>query len=161
MLILPEPGVRQRLDNARLITAGTAVGHWGQGQAQGQVLPTAAGAAGGMLLVLSFFPAAWSNHTSLQTVVEAESWGMKGFQNLAKPDWCLLFYPALFYRSGASLKLMLSKFGVSNCCFTGFALNLYNSPVPEVRETWWGRFTVCLPSPKCLWQQDTLFSVSQ
>lgn len=112
----------------------------------------------------------WCSPFSLQpgpTALHCKQWlrlragELKGLQNLAKPDWSLLFYPALFYRSGASLKLILSKFGVSNCCFRGFALNLYNSPVPEVMETRWRRFTVCLPSPKWLWQQDILFSASK
>lgn len=85
--------------------------------------------------------------------------GSRAQQNLT--GRCLLFYPASLYRSGASLKLMTSKFGVSNCCFRGFALSLYNSLVPEVMETRGERFTACLPSPKWLWKQDTLFSVSQ
>lgn len=31
-----------------------------------------------MILVLPFFPAACSNHTSLQALVKAESWGIEG-----------------------------------------------------------------------------------
>lgn len=71
--------------------------------------------------------------------LRAESWGAGGCsracQNQTSLSFFILFYPASLSRSGAPLKLMTSKFGVSNCHFRGFALSLYNSQVPEVTET--------------------------
>lgn len=86
------------------------------------------------------------------------------FQGLPEPDQSLLFYlfcPASLSRSGAPLKLMTSKFGVSNCHFRGFALSLCNSRVPEVSEARGGEIYGVLTFSKWLWKRDTVFSVSQ
>lgn len=123
-----------------LFIAGAEVGHAGEGCAgTGQSTALEDGGVGVM-------------------VVPMLGGGSKVWQNLTH---LAFFYSASLYRSEASLKLMTSKFGVSNSCFRGFALSLYNSPVPEVIETSGGRFTARLPSPKWLCKQDTLFSVSQ
>lgn len=125
-----------------LLIAGADVGHAGEGRAvQGQDSSAALGDGGVGVMAVPMLGG-----------------GSRAWQNLTHLSF---FYSASLYRSGASLKLMTSKFGVSNSCFRGFALSLYNSPVPEVIEASGGRFTACLPSPKWLWKQDTLFSVSQ